>query len=349
MPDKKNNHFVPRCHFKPFSLDEEGKAINLYTSVKRLLVPKAPVKSQCARDYFYGTDGLLEAELSQIEGDYATAVRRVVAREETNADLSLLRFFSYLQLRRTEIAMTRLKEAEEAMLNDVPQHVMQPPTLDDIMSTSMRACAEAQSLLSDLRVRIVENRTDIDFVTSDDPAIATNKWMSQKMNAEGFGVMSSGYILIMPLTPRLAVLSYDNNVYTIPSPMAGRVILRKSRDAEALNELQYLKSAANIYFSAWEMGEYVRNRFEEARPRRIEDWFVTRYYLLVSDDGEKRVFKEVREEETRVPNSRSIVHSGFRYPVPSDWLSQLKYRDPIKTFSNGTGVGHVRQEEWLSD
>jgi Protein of unknown function (DUF4238) len=91
--------------------------------------------------------------------------------------------------------------------------VMPPPTLDDIMSTSMKACAEAQPLLTDLRVRIVENRTDIDFVTSDDPAIATNKWMSQKMNAEGFGVMSSGYILIMPLTPRLAVLSYDNRVY----------------------------------------------------------------------------------------------------------------------------------------
>jgi Protein of unknown function (DUF4238) len=94
MPDKKNNHFVPRCHFKPFSLNEEGKAINLYTSVKQLLVPKAPVKSQCARDYFYGTDGLLESELEQIEGSYATAVRRVVVGEETDDDLSLLRFFS---------------------------------------------------------------------------------------------------------------------------------------------------------------------------------------------------------------------------------------------------------------
>lgn len=347
MPDKKSNHFVPRCHLKPFSLNGDGKAINLYTSVKQLLVPKAPVKSQCARDYFYGADGLLETELEQIEGDYAAAVRRVIAGEEADVDLSLLRFFSYVQLRRTEIAMMRLKEAEEAMLNDVPEHVMPPPKLDDIMSTSMKACVEAQPLLADLKVRIIENRTDIDFVTSDDPAIATNKWMSQKMNAEGFGVMSSGYILIMPLTPRLAVLSYDNRVYTIPSLVAGRVILKKRSDAEALNELQYLKSAANIYFSAWEMGEYVRQRFEEARPRRIENWFATRYYLLVSDDGEKRVFKEVTKEETRVPNSRSIVHSGVRYPVPSAWLSQLKYRDPIKTFSNGTGAGHVRKEEWL--
>src|ERR1039458_6999558 len=114
MPDKKNQHFVPRCHFKPFTLNEEGKAINLYTSVQRLLIPKAPVKNQCARDYFYGTDGQLETALGQVEDGYANAVRRAVAHEETEADLDLLRFFSYLQLRRTESAMTRIKEAEDA-------------------------------------------------------------------------------------------------------------------------------------------------------------------------------------------------------------------------------------------
>ncbi len=52
MPDNKNQ----RCHFKPFTLNEEGKAINLYTSVKQRLIPKVPVKSQCARDYFNGVD-----------------------------------------------------------------------------------------------------------------------------------------------------------------------------------------------------------------------------------------------------------------------------------------------------
>jgi hypothetical protein len=167
MPDKKNQHFVPRCHFKPFTLDEGGKAINLYTSVQRLLIPKAPVKNQCARDYFYGVDGQLESELGQIEAGYATAVRRAVVGEETDADVDLLRFFSYLQLRRTEIAMTRLKEAEDAMLADVPEHVMPPDTLENIMVTSMAACAEAQPLITDLKVRIIENRTDVDFVTSE--------------------------------------------------------------------------------------------------------------------------------------------------------------------------------------
>ncbi|HMJ28044.1 MAG TPA: DUF4238 domain-containing protein [Xanthobacteraceae bacterium] len=347
MPDNKNHHYVPRCHFKPFTLNEEGKAINLYTSGKQILIPKVPVKSQCAHDYFYGVDLRLETELAQIEGRYATSLRRVVAGDDTHEDLHLLRFFAYLQLRRTEIAMTRIKEAEDAMLTDVPEHVMPPDTLESIMITSMKVCAEAQHLVTDLKVRIIKNRTEVDFVTSDDPAIATNKWMSQKMNTEGFGVMSSGFILVMPLTPRLAILCYDGQVYTIPSLVGGRVILKKTEDVESLNELQYLKAAANIYFASWGMAEYVRDRFEEARPRRITDWVITRFYLLVSDDGNQRTFKEVSQEETRVPNSRSIVHTAFRYPVPSTWLSHLKYRSPIKTFSHGTGAGHVRNEAWL--
>jgi hypothetical protein len=43
MHDNKNQ----RCHFKPFTLNEEGKAINLYTSVKQRLIPagQEPMRS----------------------------------------------------------------------------------------------------------------------------------------------------------------------------------------------------------------------------------------------------------------------------------------------------------------
>ena len=50
MPDNKNHHYVSRCHFKPFTLNEEGKAINLYTSVKQRLIPKVPLASMDGRE-----------------------------------------------------------------------------------------------------------------------------------------------------------------------------------------------------------------------------------------------------------------------------------------------------------
>jgi hypothetical protein len=347
MADHKNQHYVPKCHLKPFSLNGCGKAINLYASTQQRLIRNAAVKSQCARDYFYGTDGEIESGLAEVEGEYAEAVRNVVAGTDTDRDLDLLRYFAYLQLRRTEVAVTRMKQAEDAMLVDVPEHIMPPDTVENIMIASLQMCAQSQPLVTDLKVRIIENKTEVEFVTSDDPAVSTSKWMSQRKGAEGFGVMSSGFLLMMPLTPKLAVFCYDGLVYTVPSLVGGRILIKKSADAEALNELHYLKSAANIYFSTWDFGDHVRERFEKARPRRINDWFVTRYYMPVESDGSEQVWKEVTLDETQVPNSRSIVRTTFRYPIPSAWLSHLKYRNPIRTFYNGSAVGHVRKQEWL--
>ena len=108
MPAHKNQHFTPRCLLKPFSLDGNGKAINLFTIVNPRLVQNAPLKHQCSRDYFYGADGAVEAGLAFTEGKFAEALHRAVDDSETQDDRDLLRFFTYLQLSRTEMAVLRL-------------------------------------------------------------------------------------------------------------------------------------------------------------------------------------------------------------------------------------------------
>ena len=45
MPAHKNQHFVPRCALKPFSLDGNGKAINLFNIKSKLAIENAPVKT----------------------------------------------------------------------------------------------------------------------------------------------------------------------------------------------------------------------------------------------------------------------------------------------------------------
>jgi hypothetical protein len=348
MPHHKNQHFVPRCVLKSFSLNGEGKAINLYTFGKKLLVRNAPVKSQCARDYIYGAGGHVEHGLAQIEGSYRNALARVEKRAETVADLNELRFFAYLQLRRTEMAIQRMQRAEGALFVDTfGEDAAKEPSVEYFMVQSLKLCFETSPLIEDLKVRIIENNTDVDFVTSDDPAIMTNKFYTQKNLIEGgFGMGSSGLLLFMPLTPKLGVLCYDPLVYTLPDVAVGRLILKKSADAEALNELQYLKASAAIYFSPWETGDYVRGQFEKTQSRRITDWFVIKHAVFAKSDKDGDTFKEVTAEEAKTA-ARSIVHTYFKYPIPSRWLPQLKYRSPLKTFSNGTGIGHVRKEEWL--
>ena len=76
MADHKNQHFVPRVLLQPFTKNAEDRSINLYNIGADRLILDAPVKGQCARHYWYGEDGQLEALLSRLEGMFARARSR---------------------------------------------------------------------------------------------------------------------------------------------------------------------------------------------------------------------------------------------------------------------------------
>ena len=53
MADNKNQHFVPKAHLKPFSVDGEGKAIHLFNLDAGRAIPNAAVRKQCSHDYLW--------------------------------------------------------------------------------------------------------------------------------------------------------------------------------------------------------------------------------------------------------------------------------------------------------
>ncbi|MGH0343942.1 DUF4238 domain-containing protein [Sinorhizobium meliloti] len=46
MADNKNQHFVPKAHLKPFSVNGEGKAIHLFNLDRMQAFFDAPVKNR---------------------------------------------------------------------------------------------------------------------------------------------------------------------------------------------------------------------------------------------------------------------------------------------------------------
>jgi Protein of unknown function (DUF4238) len=361
MADFKNQHYVPRCLLKPFSFNGAGRALNLYNIGGRRLIKGAPLKSQCARDYLYDKDGKIEHSLASLEGNYSQILQRVTTRSETPDDLDQLRFFAYLQLRRTEMAMEHLKNAHQSMHGSIfgeGKTDRLVPHDRHFMALSLLLCFETRQFVDDLKVRIVENRAAQSFVISDDPAVLTNKYGEQKLHDSNHGISSSGIILVMPLTPALAVLCYDGQVYTVPNLQEKRIVLTGTSDVGALNELQYLKAGANIYFSEWLDRDYVRTQFEAVRGHRLTDWAATTCWVPLRDDEPKVgeiMYERSSGKAYRVGTTdegkkagEAILTLTFKHPVPSRWLSCLKYRSKPKTFYDGTAVGHVRQKKWLT-
>jgi hypothetical protein len=286
MPSLKNQHFVPRCLLKPFTKNDEGRAINVYNIRADRLIPNAPVKGQCASDYLYGKDGKLETILARTEGLFSAVRGRVLTRAGTEQDMRDLNFFTYLQYRRTEMAASRLKESYQMMNLGIFEDAKAQPIPDkhELVIDSLKFCVETRDYITDLKVRLVEDQSNVDFVISDDPAIFANRFADQRLGKDSFGISSSGILLTMPLTPKLAVICYDGLVYTATDLVDGRFIIKKDSDAAALNEFQNLKAAENLYFSDWEDRDYVREQFLAIKASRPTEWSILKY--LVPVDGQ---------------------------------------------------------------
>jgi hypothetical protein len=350
MADLKNQHFVPRCLFKPFTSRQEGKAINLYNIRHQKLVENASVRGQCARDYLYDHDGKLEEQFSELEGAFSTARRHIAEEVQPKDDeLERLRFFAYLQHRRTEQAVLRMKKAHEAMQagvfgegagdSDIPSN-------HQLMMQSLQIVIDSVKYIYDLKVRIIENKTENDFVLCDDPAVFTNKFYFQKRGAGNFGVANSGALYFLPITPRHCVLCYDGLVYTIPDVVGDVLPITSKEDVETVNELQYLRAAENIYFRRWEDANYVRASFEAGKDRRPKETIEIQHFVLADANafGEKWVPASAEDAKKE---KKSMVHWKFNQPNPSRWLSKIKFRSSPRTFDIGSAAGPVRDSSWL--
>lgn len=350
MADNKNQHFVPKCHFKPFSLNNKGMAINVYNHKRDKIFTDASIKGQCSRSYFYGKDLRLENLLHHFESEYATVIKKLTDNKHalTLTELKRLRGFAYLQLHRTEanikLQTQTFKKMDEAAHKGHEEYRDKKIDLgfthEAMLIKAIRAYADSLHTILDLKVVILENRTPCDFITSDDPSILTNKLYVQRLRGRAVGTMSSGVQLVMPLTPRHCLVCYDEDTY-LPTITRGYVVtIDKVSDVHALNELQLIRCSENVYFKDIEQKEYVQKAFRSVSKLRPDTW--VDIWVGVPTNPERTHFRRATEEEKSSSKKRLITFN--QKPItPSTWLSALPYRAKIYGYTNGSAVGHLRK------
>ncbi len=339
---------MPRCHLKPFSIDGKGAAVCLYNLKSDRLITNAPLRNQCARDYFYGPDGRLETAFQPLEGNYANVIRRLPSRsgQMNPVDLEFLRDFSLLQSLRTEMAARRFSIINSAIYDMFKMH--DPESVSDvdlgvasILHSALSSFQQNRQTISDLKCALILNRTMTHFVTSDDPAVFTNRFYLQRLNDNNFGIKNSGAMLFMPLTPVHAFVCYDPYCYMVPDIVGSVLELKDIRDVFAVNQLQFIRAGANIYFRDWKDGDRVRKEVAEVADRRLEVWGAVNYLIEESRSGDFIKYRIATEEEIRKVD-KLIFHAEGYHPDPKDWLSKIKWHPKPRTINTRSAAGHER-------
>lgn len=354
MAHHKSQHYVPKCYLRNFAVDEGRVSINIFNISQNKLIKGASIKDQCARSYFYGEDLIIEKALQPFEGRYASVYRSIAKGELiSDDDLGFLAGFCYLQYLRTDIAAQRTLAAHADMARLIQEGVdedlsSQMMSEADVISESIRTFYKTVHMISDLKSSIIVNKTKLPFVTSDDPAIQINRYYSQKLGprAGSAGLQNSGLIFMLPLSPIYCFMCYDKDVYTVPDRVGARIYLNNISDVEAINELQFLKSAYNIYFHEWYLKENISEYFNFYSLKRPATWHKLHY--AVRDDagsiGESIKYKVVHTEEERLAGVEALMHLESVMLIPSRWLSKLRFRDKMRFIDTGTGRGFLRPQ-----
>lgn len=347
MADNKNQHFVPRIHLRPFTVNGDGLAINLFNLDRMKAIPNAPVRNQCSGDYFYGQNKLLENAINFIEDPYGPIVRHLSEGGTVGSAVKIvMKRFIYLQYLRTEAAS--LKASEMALaLQDVPGSDLPVPTIKEASKEAVQAAMlsykDTMRIVDDLTLCIVRNRTGLPFFTSDDPAVLTNRLHIQRprKGRPSFGVKTAGAIFFLPLSPSLCAILYDGAVYS-SGHSAHWIEIDRQGDIEALNAHQILGCCANVYFREWDDRDKIATQVEAAKTGRpATRQTVTQAVLeTTSDWGE---YYAVRKRTDIRSGEKVLVRVATNHPAPSTWPAFLRFRSNAHAYSNDTGAGLTRR------
>jgi hypothetical protein len=121
--------------------------------------------------------------------------------------------------------------------------------------------------------------------------------------------------------------------------------MKKESDVSALNELQALSATENIYFSQRGASDKIAELLRVTTGERQEATFRNTMLTLQSENERGKTYRVAKPEEQ---GAASLTHTELLSRKPRRWPSQLTFRSKINTFNNGSSVGHVRKEEWLS-
>lgn len=260
MADNKRQHYVPKFTLRRFASDPDRKPeprqINLVNIARAKVVRGASLKEQCYRDYFYGKNTTIEKTLGQLEGYFSALTRRMIeTRSIEERDGWHLVQMVALQKARTLRAEEEMNDMMEkfiklAMYGRIDEQALRGVKLsiNDAANRNVAQALALSPLMLDLKRLLVINETKVPFVIADNPVVSTN-WFAKKHDPRrAMGLARSGLQMLLPLSPRFALMMHDSNVYTTDS-RNNVVSIRRGDDVSALNELQWLNAYRNVYFS----------------------------------------------------------------------------------------------------
>jgi len=263
----RRQHYIPQLYLRFFSDDKKTVAIFLFQ--KRLYRPRVPIKSILYKPSLYDNDDTKEQVISRLESRWNSSLKTIVGsfsddlarndecRISEEDFLNLYSFICFTHMR-TRQQISAIAFQSETFVRDMQDRFPEiNPTEVAIFDSLLDPYFEADTALSsgvsmlpyflDLVPVFLQNKTTHSFISSDAPIVPLNPFFEQVNYPGNFGLGNCGLQIYCPLSPKLAVLLYDPDIYRfrdVDHPMIQQV--ESPKDVRALNGLTISHSYETI-------------------------------------------------------------------------------------------------------
>ena len=265
MPKYKKQHFVPQFYLRNFSINNDGEYIFLLNKI--FSKPKQVViRDQCQKDYFYSNNEVIEKSFGIFESEHANMIAKIIKDSSLNLndkEKQVLIKFAVFQKARTNFAgkqfesMSKLtfekaikpiakiyaakKGLTDLKIDEVQLQVPYPPT------QALAISHGCHILLMDLSATLLVNRSNMPFVTSDNPIIYQNPAFDNLANNKMSGLAMEGFQVLFPVSPKHTLLFYDERYYVISKNKRNVTFISNNDEINQLNILQAINCDSNLY------------------------------------------------------------------------------------------------------
>lgn len=220
MAEKKNQHYVPQFYLRNFSKDENSIGISFHIDTPNPGVnDEAPISRQASHDYYYTSDTSIEDDFQLIEGPASQIISSIISEPAivlNEDEIYLLKHFIYIQHIRTPMHAQMIEDIVNQMY-----HKLAGPDYNEIevkvKDAPLRSLVYLSKLafqtMDPLKLIILDNRTQLPFITAPDPSIYFNLYYMRRN--EDYGTAMPGLMFYMPISAKKALFLYDPKVYKV--------------------------------------------------------------------------------------------------------------------------------------
>jgi hypothetical protein len=343
MPEKKNQHFVPRFYLKKFSLQSQEERIGVFNISSLKFIKSANLYEQASKNYFYGRDLKIENTLQPLEAESAKIINSIVDQQTLpsvdSRDHQMLLMFIIALLGRTIYAAEMIDEAigkyketvSSINYNALPESERNIDlTLTDAVQESLRIVLSNFPIVRDLCWKLIINETEQPFITSDHPVVLYNQFLEpRKTYGSNVGLASKGLEIFLPLSPKFTLVLFDKDVYRVGTRNKTSIKADSLADITALNLLQYINANKNIYFN------------ENFLEKQVQE-------LLITANSYRRQTKanwDKYPSKVETEKKKNLLHlygSDVKCSLKLSFISLVK---KAKSYALGQKVTHVRDEQ----